>query len=102
MGAARCNQLRQNQIARLAEVLESWSSLIRLNPGQSVEGLFAVAPMLDTAPRYRSKFRSEQQGDLLAIDTTPLVAAIDAHLHKTDSAQPLLVPTGLSLIPCNT
>jgi hypothetical protein len=97
MGAARCNQLRQNQIARLAEVLESWSSLIRLNPGQSVEGLFAVAPMLDTAPRYRSKFRSEQQGDLLAIDTTPLVAAIDAHLHKTDSAQPLLVPTGLSL-----
>ena len=28
LGSARCNQLRQNQIARLAEVLEPWSALL--------------------------------------------------------------------------
>ncbi|MHC8316491.1 molecular chaperone [Pseudomonas sp. LB3P31] len=97
MGAARGNQLRQNQIARLAEVLETWSGLIALQPGGSTEGLLAVAPSLDTGPRYRSKFRPEQQGELLAIDPRPLVAAIDAHLHKADPAKPLLVPAGLSL-----
>ncbi len=96
MGAARCNQLRQNQIARLAEVLEPWSHLIKLQPGKP-NGLFAVAPELDTGPRYRSKFRLEQQEQLLAIDPQPLVAAIEAHVLKTEGANPLLVPAGLNL-----
>jgi len=97
LGAARCNQLRQNQIARLAEVLEPWSKLIKLYPETPVDGLFAVAPELDVGPRYRSKFRPEQQASLLRLDPQPLVAAIEAHLHKEDSSSPLLVPAGLSL-----
>ncbi|KAA0976966.1 molecular chaperone [Pseudomonas sp. ANT_H12B] len=96
LGASRCNQLRQNQIARVAEVLEPWSKWIKLQPDKSAEGLFGVAPDLDTGPRYRSNFRPEQQGSLLGIDPQPLVAAIEAHLQKTDSASPLLVPAGLS------
>ncbi|PMZ39290.1 molecular chaperone, partial [Pseudomonas sp. GW247-3R2A] len=84
LGASRCNQLRQNQIARLAEVLEPWSQWIKLQPGQPADGLFAVAADLDTGPRYRSKFRAEQQAGLLGIDPQPLVAAIEAHLQGND------------------
>ena len=97
LGAARCNQLRQNQIARLAEVLEPWSKLIKLHPETPVDGLFAVAPELDVGPRYRSKFRPEQQASLLGLDPQPLVAAIEAHLQKEDSSSPLPVPAGLSM-----
>ncbi len=96
LGAARCNQLRQNQIARLAEVLEPWSQRLKLQPEKPAAGLFAVAPDLDIGPRYRTKFRAEQQETLLGIDPQPLVAAIEAHLHKTDSDTPLQVPAGLT------
>ena len=98
LGAARCNQLRQNQIARLAEVLEPWSQWIKLQPSNSVDGLFAVAPDLDVGPRYRSKFRTEQQASLLGVDPQPLVAAIEAHLQGDNSSStPLPVPAGLTL-----
>jgi hypothetical protein len=96
LGASRCNQLRQNQIARLAEVLEPWSQWIKLQSANS-DGLFAIAPDLDTGPRYRSKFPAEQQKRLLGIDAQPLVAAIEAHLESADKASPLLVPAGLTL-----
>ena len=98
LGASRCNQLRQNQIARLAEVLEPWSQWIKLQPAKPDNGLFAIAPDLDTGPRYRSKFLAEQQESLLGIDPQPLVAAIETHLQQSaDKASPLPVPTGLNL-----
>jgi hypothetical protein len=97
LGASRCNQLRQNQIARVAEVLEPWSKWLKLQPGKACDGLFAIASDIDTGPRYRSRFRPEQQESLLVIDPQPLVAAIEAHLQKTDSSPPLPVPAGLSL-----
>jgi hypothetical protein len=97
LGASRCNQLRQNQIARMAEALESWSKWIKLQPGSPADGLFAIAPDLDTGPRYRSKFRTEQQESLLGIDPHPLVAAIEAHLQNIDTATTLPVSTGLSV-----
>ena len=96
LGAARCNQLRQSQIARLAEVLEGWSQRLKLQPEKPADGLFAVAPGLDTGPRYRVKFRAEEQPTLLGLDPQPLVAAIEAHLQKTDSDAPLVVPAGLN------
>ena len=91
LGASRCNQLRQNQIARLAEALEAWSPRVKLQ----ADGLFAVAPELDTGPRYRTKFRAEQQAGLLGIDPQPLVDAIEMHLQGIKEALP--VPTGLSV-----
>lgn len=98
LGASRCNQLRQNQIARLAEVLEPWSQRIKLQPDKPDNGLFAVAPDLDSGPRYRVKFPAEQQECLLGIDPQPLVAAIESRLQQTaDKASPLPVPTGLNL-----
>ncbi|MBV7495804.1 molecular chaperone [Pseudomonas sp. PDM24] len=98
LGASRCNQLRQNQIARLAEVLEPWSQWIKLQPAKPENGLFAIAPDLDTGPRYRSKFLAEQQERLLGIDSQPLVMAIENHLQQSaDKVSPLPVPVGLNL-----
>jgi hypothetical protein len=97
LGSARCNQLRQNQIARLAEVLEPWSAWLKLHPGTSDEGLFAISSQLDIGPRYRNMFRSEQQPDLQGFDPQPLVNAIEAHLLHQDTSTPLPVPVGLSL-----
>ncbi|MBD9566173.1 molecular chaperone [Pseudomonas sp. PDM09] len=98
LGASRCNQLRQNQIARLAEVLEPWSQWIKLQPAKPDDGLFAIAPDLDTGPRYRSKFLAEQQERLLGIDPHPLVMAIENHLQQSaDKVSPLPIPVGLNL-----
>ncbi|MGF6704239.1 molecular chaperone [Pseudomonas frederiksbergensis] len=98
LGASRCNQLRQNQIARLAEVLEPWSQWIKLQPAKLDNGLFAIAPDLDTGPRYRSKFLAEQQERLLGIDPQPLVMAIENHLQQSaDKVSPLPIPVGLNL-----
>ncbi|MGF6397053.1 hypothetical protein ABH905_000719 [Pseudomonas frederiksbergensis] len=98
LGASRCNQLRQNQIARLAEVLEPWSQWIKLQPAKPDNGLFAIAPDLDTGPRYRSKFLAEQQERLLGIDPQPLVMAIENHLQQSaDKVSPLPMPVGLNL-----
>ncbi|WP_426618545.1 molecular chaperone [Pseudomonas rustica] len=96
LGSARCNQLRQNQIARLAEVLEPWSALLKLHPGTPDDGLFAISAELDIGPRYRSMFRSEQRAGLLGFDPQPLVNTLEAHLLHQDTSKPLPVPTGLS------
>ncbi|MGY2441593.1 molecular chaperone [Pseudomonas sp. SDO52101_S400] len=97
LGSARCNQLRQNPIAQLAQVLEPWSAWLKLHPGASGEGLFAISPEIDAGPRYRSKFRSEQQPGLLGFDPQALVDAIEAHLLHQDASKPLPVPAGLTL-----
>lgn len=96
LGSARCNQLRQNQIARLAEVLEPWSALLKLHPERPDDGLFAVSAELDVGPRYRSMFRREQQAGLLGFDPQPLVSAVEAHLLRQDTSPPLQVPNGMS------
>ncbi|WP_236195604.1 molecular chaperone [Pseudomonas glycinae] len=97
LGSARCNQLRQNQIARLAQVVEPWSAWLKLHPAHPGEGLFAVSADIDAGPRYRSQFRSEQQAGLLGFDPQPLVNAIEAHLLQQDATTPLPVPAGLTL-----
>ena len=96
LGSARCNQLRQNQIARLAEVLEPWSAQLRLHPGSPDHGLFAISAELDVGPRYRNMFRSEQRAGLLGFDPQPLVNTLEAHLLHQDTSKPLPIPTGLS------
>lgn len=97
LGSARCNQLRQNQIARLAQVVEPWSAWLKLHPAHPGEGLFAVSADIDAGPRYRSQFRSEQQAGLLGFDPQPLVNAIEAHLLQQDATTPLPAPAGLTL-----
>ncbi|MBU1332317.1 MAG: molecular chaperone [Gammaproteobacteria bacterium] len=96
LGCARCNQMRQSAIARLAEVLEPWSALVRLQPRKASVSLFAVAPQLDGPPRYTSLFQPSELQNALGIDPTPLVDAIKEHLEGTASSR-LLVPEGFSI-----
>ncbi len=97
LGSARCNQLRQSQIARLAEVIEPWSALLKLHPGRADDGLFAISPELDVGPRYRKMFRSEQQSGLLGFDPQPLVKQLETHLLQQPTSTPLPVSAGLSI-----
>ncbi len=99
LGCARCNQMRQSAIARLAEVLEPWSALVNLQAGNDASSLFAVAPQLDGPPRYISLFGANELINAVGIDPSGLVDAIKEHLllaadNKIQSR--LLVPEGFS------
>ena len=100
LGCARCNQMRQNNIAKLAEVLEPWSALVRLQGAELASSLFAVAPQVDGPPRYKSLFQASEMAGLLGIDPLPLVDAIKHYLTLAteDRAQARLpVPEGISV-----
>lgn len=100
LGCARCNQMRQNGIARLAEVLEPWSALVNLQNAEAPTSLFVVAPQMDGPPRYKSLFKEGELHNLLGIDPLPLVDAIKEYLLLSPESRGksrLLVPEGFSL-----
>ncbi|AOE87771.1 molecular chaperone [Pseudomonas sp. TCU-HL1] len=100
LGCARCNQMRQNGIARLAEVLEPWSALVQLQPAELPSSLFAVAPQLDGPPRYKSLFHEVDPRTLLGLNPLPLVDAIKEYLLLSTEQRNqtrLVMPEGLSL-----
>lgn len=99
LGCARCNQMRQSGIARLAEALENWCLLVKLQPAKLPSSLFVIAPLVDGPPRYKSLFPAIDQSTLLGIDTQPLADAIREYLllPAEDRQQSRLqVPEGFS------
>ena len=80
IGCARCNQMRQSGIARLAEALEPWCQLVKLQPANLPGSLFAIAPLIDGPPRYKSLYPPAEQNTLLGMDTQALVDAIKEYL----------------------
>lgn len=100
LGCSRCNQMRQNAIARLAEVMEAWSPLVRLQPALAESSLFAVAPAIDGPPRYKSLFPEEQWPVLVGLDTQALSQALKDYVAATPEARAasrLVVPPTFSL-----
>ena len=100
LGCARTNQMRQNGIARLAEALEPWSTLVKLQSGDAPNSLFVLAPQIDGPPRYKSLYQSTELHNLLGIDTQPLVDAIKEYLELPEedrSKSRLMIPEGISL-----
>ncbi|MEX6501484.1 molecular chaperone [Pseudomonas zhanjiangensis] len=100
LGCARTNQMRQNAIARLAEVLEPWSSRVKLQTGNASSCLFAVAPQVDGPPRYSSLFQRSELANALGVDPRALVEAITQHLQAAEDSKvqsDLTVPEGFSL-----
>lgn len=99
LGCARCNQMRQGAIARLAEALESWSVLVKLQAGDAPSSLFAVAQSVDGPPRYTSLLQSSELPHALGIDPQPLVDALTEYSRlpadKLDQAS-LPVPEGFT------
>ncbi|OYW91506.1 MAG: hypothetical protein B7Z23_08025, partial [Pseudomonadales bacterium 32-61-5] len=98
LGSARCNQLRQQSIAQLAQALEPWSDLVRLQAAQHASSLLVLSPRVDGPPRYRSMLRVEELPQQLGIDPQALVDAIQAHLQGLPgtSGIELEIPQGLS------
>lgn len=97
LGCARCNQMRQQSIARLSEVLEPWSSLVELRAASDPRSLFALSPQVDGPPRYRSLFQTSELPSLLGIDPQPLVDAIKQRLDDPEKPSRLLIPDGVSI-----
>ncbi|PAU60777.1 molecular chaperone [Pseudomonas sp. PIC25] len=100
LGCARCNQMRQQGIARLADMLETWCTLARLQSPDTPTSLFLVAPQVDGPPRYRSLFQNEPRDNLLGMNPEPLVDAIKEYLLLAPEDRPkarLQVPEGFSL-----
>lgn len=100
LGCARCNQMRQQSIARLADMLETWCTLARLQSPDTPTSLFLVAPQVDGPPRYRSLFQNEPRDNLLGMNPEPLVDAIKEYLLLAPEDRPkarLQVPEGFSL-----
>ena len=100
LGCARCNQMRQSGIARLAEGLETWSSLATLQAADAAGSLFAIAPQQDGPPRYKSLFGGAELQNLLGLDPTPLVDAIKEFLllpPDSPEAKSLQIPEGMPL-----
>ncbi len=100
IGCARTNQMRQSGIAKLAEVLGAWSSLVHLQAADEPGSLFGIPSQVDGPPRYKSLFQENELHSLLGIDPQPLVDAIKEHLMlppESNSESRLLVPEGMSI-----
>ncbi|SQF94688.1 molecular chaperone [Paucimonas lemoignei] len=99
MGCSRCNQMRQLNIGRLAEVLDAWSPLVRLQSPVDESSLFALSAKQDKPPLYKSLFSEELHPGLLGINTQALAAMINRYLEMPAdqrSQLPLLVPQGFT------
>lgn len=81
LGSSRCNQMRQHATLRLAEVLDAWSALARVQPATLPSSLFAMAPDEDSPPRYTTLYDNDQLAPLVGLDPTDLVQAIRQYLE---------------------
>ena len=100
LGCARCNQLRQSSIARLAEALEGWSSLVELQGAEQASSLFLIAAQQDGPPRYKSLFSENELPNLLGLAPHGLVDEIKEYLllpAESRDPQKFPVPEGVSL-----
>ncbi|WNW13107.1 molecular chaperone [Pseudomonas sp. DTU_2021_1001937_2_SI_NGA_ILE_001] len=99
VGCARCNQMRQLNIGKLGEVLESWSAMVRLQDANAQDSLFAVDPGVDKPPLYRNLFGEQLLPRLQGINSLPLANAIQQYLDlpiEKRAESRLYVPAGVS------
>ena len=99
MGCSRCNQMRQINIGRLADVLDAWSPLVRLQSPADENSLFALSASQDKPPLYKTLFPPDEHASLLGLDTQALSAMIHRYMETPADQRaqsPLLVPPGFS------
>ncbi|MCY1407823.1 hypothetical protein D9M71_231330 [compost metagenome] len=100
LGSARCNQMRQSSIAYLAETLESWSPMARLQSADLPSSLFVVATQVDGPPRYRTLLKDSQMGSSLGINPQQLVDALKTYVEQPPeqrASTALKVGSGMTL-----
>jgi hypothetical protein len=99
MGCSRCNQMRQLNIGKLADALEAWCSLIKLQTPAQADSLFALDPTVDKPALYRTLFTDEQLTHMVGIDPRALADAINQYLAlpaEQRSQAKLPVPAGIN------
>lgn len=99
MGSSRCNQMRQLNIGKLGEVLEIWSSMVKLQAASEQGSLFALDPAVDKPPLYRTLFDEQVLPRLLGINPLALAVALEQYLElpvEQRSQSNLSVPPGVS------
>ncbi|PVZ65677.1 hypothetical protein DC094_17485 [Pelagibaculum spongiae] len=87
MGAANTFQMRQTDISRLSHELSEWSKFAKIQENISDETLFLIDCAEDQGPVYRHMISTESEPfQLLALDTTELVAYLQDVLRKPEVA----------------
>ena len=100
MGCSRCNQMRQHNIGKLADALQAWSPMVKLQQPVDDFSLYAVSVSTDAAPRYTTLYTDEQRASLLGLDPRALSAALQRYAElpsEKRSESYLQVPPGLSI-----
>ncbi|MEG5265417.1 molecular chaperone [Pseudomonas sp. JDS28PS106] len=99
MGCSRCNQMRQLNIGKLADALEAWCSLVKVQTPAQAHSLFAVDPAVDKPALYRTLFADTQLAQMVGIDPRPLADSISQYLElpaEQRAKSALQVPQGVS------
>ena len=99
LGSSRCNQMRQSAISKLAEALEGWCGLVRIQPASEPTSLFAIAAGVDGPPRYKTLFTDDQAATMLGMDPRALAEAIKDYLElplEQRGQSKLPIPNGIS------
>lgn len=76
LSCSRINQMRQSDIAILANMLPSWCHLAALQNADLTSSLFVVNLHSDTPPRYKELMAEANGQALLGFDTQNLAAAL--------------------------
>ena len=105
LGCARPNQLRQNELALVYELFETWTDLAECS-AELHNSLFVVDMERDKAPIYRSLMQQAPGNDCFGFDTTALSERISGYLqarheHREpdyDGSIPLPTPASDTLL----
>ncbi|ONF44926.1 GTPase [Marinobacter lutaoensis] len=100
LGCSRPNQLRQNELALVYELFETWASHARCGPDTGDDSLFVVNLEKDTPPIYRSLLETGPGNDSFGFDTRDLSAMVSEVLtfrrEHQQAETPLKVPAKVS------
>lgn len=84
LSCSRINQMRQNDIAILANVLPSWCHLATIQNADLPSSLFIVNLHSDAPPRYKELMAEANGQALLGFDTQNLAAALIEHQQSAE------------------
>ncbi|HSG88876.1 MAG TPA: hypothetical protein VLA56_06675 [Pseudomonadales bacterium] len=95
LGSARANTLRPHMLGTLFNVLEDWSSLVRLVPDVSYHGGTVVVDLTsDEPPKTYALYQSHDDEDLRCLDASALLTPLNNYLADDASdvgARPALL-----------
>lgn len=96
LGSSQPNQLRQKEMSFLADILEEWSTHVKLEAFDSPTSLFIVDPNKDHPPVYRKLLGKNISASCLGLDTTFLVEELKKHCENANNTTKITVPSNLS------